>query len=83
MTTAEEGVTAARVLLESAREALDEAVKSLPGTEGDTAMATPALVGLLVRVSAAKSHLSGLEVILAAEVAADHIRARNRGGRGQ
>jgi hypothetical protein len=74
MTTAEASVSAARVLLESARAALEDAVKSLPATDGDTAMATPSLVALLVRVSAARSQLGGLEVLLAAEVAAEHIR---------
>ncbi|HET6279314.1 MAG TPA: hypothetical protein VFH73_00040 [Polyangia bacterium] len=49
-------------------------MKSLPATDGDTAMATPSLVALLVRVSAARSQLGGLEVLLAAEVAAEHIR---------
>jgi hypothetical protein len=74
MTAAEASVTAAHVLLQSAREALDEAVKALPGIEGDKTMATPGLVALLVRVSTAKSHLNGLELILAAEVAAADIR---------
>jgi len=57
-------VTAARGILQAARDSLDEAVAILPDAEADNAMATPALLGLLFRVVEARRRLDGLEVLL-------------------
>ena len=58
-------VAAARKLLEDARDSLDQAVAALPGLEaGDTAMATPALLGLLLNAVRAKRQLDTLEVLV-------------------
>ena len=67
-------VAAARRLLQSARDELDVAVQEVPDVEGDNTMATPALLALLLRVVAARRHLTGLEVAMAAEVAATRAR---------
>ena len=57
-------VTAARGLLQAARDNLDEAVATLPDGEADNAMATPVLVSLLLRVVEARRRLEGLELVL-------------------
>jgi hypothetical protein len=62
-------VAAARSLLKAAQDALSEAVAALPRVEGETAMATPALLALLVRVVKTKQELGVLELLLANEVA--------------
>jgi len=56
-------VTMARGVLQSARNNLDAAVAALPGGAGDNAMATPALLGLLLRVVQARRRLDGLELL--------------------
>jgi hypothetical protein len=57
-------VTAARGVLQSARDNLDEAVAGLPNGEADNAMATPALLAMLFRVVEARRRLTGLELQL-------------------
>jgi len=57
-------VTAARGILQAARDSLDEAVAILPDGEADNAMATPALLGLLFHVVQARRRLDGLELLL-------------------
>lgn len=57
-------VTAARGILQAARDSLDEAVAILPDGQADNAMATPALLSLLFRVVEARRRLDGLEVLL-------------------
>jgi hypothetical protein len=57
-------ITAARKTLDDARAELDVAVAALPNINGDEAMATPALVTLLVSAVRAKDHLSKLEALL-------------------
>lgn len=56
-------VTAARGVLQTARDNLDQAVAALPGGGADNAMATPALLGLLLRVVEARRRLDGLELL--------------------
>ena len=58
-------VTTARGILRAARDNLDEAVAALPDGEADNAMATPALMALLLRVVEARRRLDGLELVLA------------------
>jgi len=58
-------VTAARGILQAARDGLDEAVATLPDGEADNAMATPVLLGLLSRVVEARRRLDSLEFLLA------------------
>ena len=58
-------VTAARGILQAARDSLDEAVATLPDGNADNAMATPALLGLLIRVVEARRRLDGFELLLA------------------
>jgi hypothetical protein len=55
-------VTAARGVLQTARDNLDEAVAGLPYGEADNAMATPALLAMLFRVVEARRRLAGLEL---------------------
>jgi len=62
-----EDVIMARRTLEEARSALDLAVAALPDVGGDEAMATPALLSLLVGAVRAKEHLIKLEGRLARE----------------
>jgi hypothetical protein len=62
-------VTSARKTLETARSALDRAVAALPDVDGDEAMATPALLLLLLGAVKAKEHLSRLEALQAAHFA--------------
>jgi hypothetical protein len=57
-------VTAARGVLQAARDNLDEAMAGLPNVGGDNAMATPALLTLLVRVVEARRRVENLELIL-------------------
>jgi hypothetical protein len=58
-------VTAARKLLEVARNSLDQAVATLPGLEDDdAAMATPALLELLLNAVRAKRQLDSVELLL-------------------
>jgi hypothetical protein len=60
-------VTAARKLLEVARDSLDQAVATLPGLEDDdTAMATPALLELLLNAVRAKRQLDSVELLVTA-----------------
>ena len=68
-------VAAARRSLQSARDELDVAVQEVSDVEGDNTMASPALLALLLRVVAARRHLTGLEVAMTAEVAANRVRA--------
>ena len=56
---------AARGILQTARDNLDAEVAALPDGAADNAMATPALLQLLVRVVQARRHLDGLERLLA------------------
>jgi hypothetical protein len=58
-------VTAARVVLQAARDSLDEAVAALPDGGGGCGMAAPALLRLLLRVVEARRQLEGLELLLA------------------
>ena len=63
-------VAAARTILKAAQDALDEAVAVLPRFDGENAMATPALLSLLLRVVKTKQELGALELLLATEAAA-------------
>jgi hypothetical protein len=54
----------ARRSLESACDALDDAVLALPEGHGDKVMVSPGLVALLLRVVAARRHLKGLEHVV-------------------
>jgi hypothetical protein len=56
-------VVAARGVLQTARDNLDQAVAALPDGGADNAMATPALLGLLLRVVEARRRLDGLELL--------------------
>jgi hypothetical protein len=56
-------VAAARGVLQTARDNLDQAVACLPDGGADNAMATPALLGLLLRVVEARRRLDGLELL--------------------
>ena len=58
-------VTAARGVLQAARDNLDEAVAGLPYGDIDNAMASPELLAMLVRVVDARRRLLGLEHQLA------------------
>jgi hypothetical protein len=58
-------VLTARGVLKTARDNLDAEVAALPDGATDNAMATPALLQLLVRVVQARRHLDGLERLLA------------------
>ena len=58
-------VTAARGVLQAARDTLDEAVAGLAGGTVDDTMAPPALLRLLLRVVSARRRLDGLELLLA------------------
>jgi hypothetical protein len=63
-------VTAARKLLEVARDSLDQAVATLAGPEDDdAAMATPALLELLLNAVRAKRQLDSVELLLTAPTA--------------
>jgi hypothetical protein len=57
-------VTMARGILQTARENLDEVVAGLPDGGADNAMATPAVLALLLRVVEARRRLDGLELLL-------------------
>jgi hypothetical protein len=57
-------VMTARGVLQTARDTLDAAVAALPDGATDNAMATPALLALLVHVVQARHHLDGLELLL-------------------
>lgn len=54
-------VALARSSLADARVDLDDAVRSLSGTGVETVMASSNIVGLLLRVVAAKEHLENVE----------------------
>jgi len=56
-------VMTARGVLQTARDNLDQAVAALPDGGADNSMATPALVGLLLRVVEARRRLDGLELL--------------------
>ena len=58
------GVMAARGVLQTARDNLDAEVAGLPDGATDNAMATPALLQLVLRVVHARRHLEGLESLL-------------------
>jgi hypothetical protein len=58
-------VTAARGVLQVARDRLDAEVAALPDAAADKAMATPMLLALLLRVVEARRRLDGLELLLA------------------
>jgi|SRR4051812_17187998 hypothetical protein len=60
-------VSTARKALEEARAELDLAVASLPDVGGNEAMATPALLSLLIGAVTAKEHLGDLEALQARE----------------
>jgi hypothetical protein len=51
----------ARRSLDSACDALDQAVQALPDAFGDNVMASPGLVALLMRVVTARRHLAHVE----------------------
>jgi hypothetical protein len=61
-------LAAARQCLESACADLDAAVHGLMTVYGEDVMATPALVGLLLRVVAARRHVRALEVGVSSEI---------------
>jgi hypothetical protein len=61
-------VATARGILQAARDELDETVAALPRDGADTAMATPALMVMLLRVVEARHRLDGLERLLAAQI---------------
>ena len=54
-------VALARSSLVSARADLDDAVRSISDAEGQTIMASPNVVDLLLRVVAARRHLEAVE----------------------
>jgi len=56
--------TEARGLLQVARGDLDEAMAALPDGDGDNAMATPALLALVLRVLEARRRVDGLDLLL-------------------
>jgi len=63
-------VAVARKTLDSACDALDDAVRAIPDMVPDeNVMANPGLVALLLRVVVARRRLSGLEITLGAESA--------------
>ena len=57
-------LTAARGVLQTARDNLDEAMAGLPDGQVDNAMATPAVLVLLVRVVEARRRLDGIELMM-------------------
>jgi hypothetical protein len=61
-------VSLAREALAERRSALDLAVAGLPDVDGDEAMATPALLRLLLGAVRAKENLSRLEALLALDL---------------
>src|SRR5436190_23946654 len=60
-------VGVARKALAAARAELDLAVAALPDVGGDEAMATPALLALLIGAVRAKEHLGDLDAVEAEE----------------
>jgi hypothetical protein len=60
-------VSRAREALEQARAEVDLALAALPHVDGDEAMATPALLLLLIGAVTAKRHLTNLEALMAPE----------------
>jgi len=54
----------ARSALDSACDALDNAVRALPHIPNDDVMASPGLVALLLRVVVARRHLAGIESLI-------------------
>jgi hypothetical protein len=58
----------ARASLDTACENLDQAVRLLPAVDGDTVMASPGLVTLLLDVVAARRQVRGLEEVIAMDV---------------
>jgi len=56
-------VALARTSLASARADLDDAVQSIPDSEGQTVVASSDIMGLLLRVVAARRHLESVERI--------------------
>ena len=64
----------ARASLDAACENLDQAVRLLPVIDGDTVMASPGLVTLLLHVVAARRQVRGLEEAIAMDA---HIPARS------
>jgi hypothetical protein len=55
-------VTTARGVLQTARDNLDQEVAGMPDGDADNAMATPALLALLLRVVEARRRLDSLEL---------------------
>jgi len=67
----------ARATLETACDKLDDAVRSLTNLGGDTVMASPGLVALLLRVVVARRQVRGLEAMVSAQTA-EHLWATTR-----
>jgi hypothetical protein len=63
-------VATARTRLAHAHADLDVAVGALSILDGDNAMATPALIALLLSASQARRHLNGLEHLLSMQIVA-------------
>ena len=59
----------ARATLETACDKLDDAVRTLTNIGGDTVMASPGLVALLLRVVVARRAVRGLEAMVLAQTA--------------
>ena len=59
----------ARVTLEDACDKLDDAVRALSDIGGDTVMAGPGLVALLLHVVVARRQVRGLEAMVSAQTA--------------
>lgn len=57
----------ARATLEAACDKLDDAVRTLPNIGGDTVMASPVLVALLLHVVVARRRVRGLEAMVSAQ----------------
>ena len=67
----------ARAALETACDQLDDAVRTLNNVGGDTVMASPSLVALLLRVVVARRQVRGFESVVSAETA-EHLWAMTR-----
>jgi hypothetical protein len=68
-----ESIADARRSLENARACLDHAVSALPEVQGDSTMATPGLIALLLRAVAARRHLNALETIVVPATETDRL----------
>ena len=67
----------ARATLETACDKLDDAVRTLSNIGGDTVMANPGLIALLLNVVVARREVRGLEAVVSAQTA-EHLRATAR-----